>query len=236
MQDKKASEIDFDSFAEEQVDLEDEQEFKKGFARLKSSQIVESQDVEGVDFTEEYIVFNCIFNGSESGVVSVNKRSELYEFLLEYTDSDGHSDLAGKYIPVDKVSDGVYKPSNIFKSCIIDPGLHQFGITIKKGIDICVSLGFTKFNMRSEKWEASIDKDFIPFLIFIYSRKLIVSGLGAIFSISIVNLVLINTIFSFLFSLPRIERFSILGLVFIILTLILYKVLTASESYLKNTQ
>lgn len=160
---EKEKTIDFESFAETDTQIksgfERDTSGLNGLAELKSCQVSEFRDeFEGIEIEQRYIIFEAIIHGSESGLVYIREDSELYDFILRFTSSETVSELAGQYIPVDKVESGVYQPSSSLATGIqeefFDTDLFKDIQSLRK----CIECGAINYNTDAHKWEL-IDKE-----------------------------------------------------------------------------
>lgn len=216
-------------FDDELDDSEENFQKCKGFAKLGSSKVIDSESkrVAVTNFNEKYILFNSIVHGFEPTVVFVKKDGELYDFLLRCTKSEEISDLNGKYIPVNKVSEGLYKPASVFNNYSNNYGLYNRDIIDSNHlIDICLRLGLVKFNLGSNEWELKGDKEILTIVSFIYYRKIVPS--------IIVSLFLVNISFGLLSIFLGLFNITFLLVIYPIFVLILYKILSISEVYIQK--
>lgn len=166
-------------------------EYKKGrgFAKLKSYRITKPSKLDIIDLEslhyfdpcETYVIFEAVIHGVDLGIVYVKKSSKKYDRMLEITGCDRLSEITDKYIPVDKIMKGIYKPTDFImdqKSSYID---------IQVMFEIAHYLNMSKYNRKSGKWEGDSDEIIFPYLI--YNHKILSSiFIGIMLSIAIIIL------------------------------------------------
>lgn len=78
----------------------------------------------------------------------------MYDFILNISESDSLSQLSGKHIPVDKVKNGIYKPSESLYEIIeeIDRQENSDRSQNYKRLIESIKLGYVTYNLNQNKW------------------------------------------------------------------------------------
>lgn len=168
-------------------------ENQMGFARLISSEIERKDIIE--DNSIDFIVFEAEIHGQENGTVCVEQSNDLYHLLLRLTKCNNHTDLVGNIIPVDKISENTYKPTEkLYKfdeNEFIQEGLGR--ITLQESVNSSIENHLIEYDLVQEKWVDNVEEDYTAFL-YLFQKPIISSTFLFIVNIPISMMILRFTI------------------------------------------
>lgn len=201
-----------------------------GFAKLGEYDIL-SPRLEGV--TDETIAMEAIIHGNENGVVRFKRDSELYKYALFFTASNTLSELSGQYIPVDKVEDGVYEPSeslfeissvwNGNRPPVIDNKVLDWleKIPVLEKVKKSIEYGYIEYDREDGQWE-SRSRILIHFMYLNMSHILISLLTSCLLSPVTIFTLLSQNMLGFIPSFVSLKQlvYTSIGLIFITLVLL----------------
>lgn len=138
-------EVSIDDSHESFIDVESELEERtfNGYLTLKSAEIRhrENLDIDGLTF-EEYIVFKTETD-EDIIIVPADNNNPRHKFILEWSGVDRIGSLYNKKIPVDKIDDNIYKPSNTIR---------HIDVSNKDDINTLINDNYLRYSNQSGKW------------------------------------------------------------------------------------
>lgn len=138
----------------------------KGFARLDLCELIEYEDeTEYGRFTDEYIGIKSTIHGNEEGIVLFQEYTDLYNYAIEYSNSDSLNQMSGQYIPVDRVQGNVYKPSSSLFDLIDSYSMSKLSYNFEEfkleenplsdKVKTCIKYGYVNYNLDEGVWKVN---------------------------------------------------------------------------------